>query len=191
MLAIILSMLETPEQKRTFEQLYWAHRSMMKGIARSILHDERLAEDTVHDAFINISKIISKFMVLDGNETRALIVVIVKHLALNQLKRRGRESHCTQAVMEGLLEEHPPSPEQWIVTREGVARIAQCIDRLEQPYAAVVRLKWGLGMDNAQIADALGIGQDNVRLRIHRARRKLMVMLSQQQEEEKDDRAGL
>lgn len=51
MLMIYLSLLDTDEEKSTFEALYYEHRIQMYHIAYGILKDEQLSEDAVHEAF--------------------------------------------------------------------------------------------------------------------------------------------
>ena len=45
---IYLQMLETPEEKSKFEQLYLEYKGLMFHVAYEILHNEQDAEDAVH-----------------------------------------------------------------------------------------------------------------------------------------------
>ena len=57
---IYLQMIDGPEDRSKFEQLYLAYRGLMYFIAESILGNEQDAEDAVHDAFVSVAKNISK-----------------------------------------------------------------------------------------------------------------------------------
>ena len=57
---IYLQMLETPEEKSLFEQIYLEYRGLMYHVAYEILHNEQDAEDAVHQAFIKIAENIKK-----------------------------------------------------------------------------------------------------------------------------------
>lgn len=57
---IYLQMLETPEEKSKFEQLYLEYKGLMFHVAYEILHNEQDAEDAVHQAFVKIAENIKK-----------------------------------------------------------------------------------------------------------------------------------
>ena len=54
MLIMYLQMLDTPEEKVRFEQIYLKYREKMFHVADSILHNDQDAEDAVHNAFLRI-----------------------------------------------------------------------------------------------------------------------------------------
>ena len=56
MLQLYLQLLDTEEEKQGFELLYETYRKLMHWVANNILHDEKLAEDAVHEAFLRIIK---------------------------------------------------------------------------------------------------------------------------------------
>ena len=53
---IYLQMLETPEEKSLFEQIYLEYCGLMFHVAYEILHNEQDAEDAVHQAFVKIAE---------------------------------------------------------------------------------------------------------------------------------------
>ena len=53
-LQFYLQLLETEEELQKFTQLYETYRKLMHWTAEKILHDEHLAEDAVHEAFLRI-----------------------------------------------------------------------------------------------------------------------------------------
>ena len=58
---LYLQMLETPEEKVQFEEIYLKYRSAMFRAAEGILHNDQDAEDAVHNAFLRIIKRFSRF----------------------------------------------------------------------------------------------------------------------------------
>ena len=72
---IYLQMIETPEEKSKFEQLYLEYRGLMFHVAYDILHNEHDAEDAVHQAFVKIAENIKKSMNL----------CVQKHIAMSLL----------------------------------------------------------------------------------------------------------
>lgn len=57
---VYLQMIDTPEDRSKFEQIYLEYRGLMFHVANEILHNEQDAEDTVHQAFVNVAKIWKK-----------------------------------------------------------------------------------------------------------------------------------
>ena len=68
---IYLSMIETPEDKDKFEQIYYKYRDLMYYVANQKLNNHHDAEDAVHQAFVSIIKHISKINDIESPKTRS------------------------------------------------------------------------------------------------------------------------
>ena len=79
MLVYYLQMLDTPEEKIRFEQIYLKYRGLMYHVADGILHDRQEAEDAVHNAFLRIIKKFSKFQNTPAKDLAPQITVIVSN----------------------------------------------------------------------------------------------------------------
>ena len=53
---IYLQMIDTPEERSKFEQIYLEYKGLMFHVAYEILHNEQDAEDAVHHAFVKIAE---------------------------------------------------------------------------------------------------------------------------------------
>ena len=61
--------------------------------AKQILGDDRDAEDAVHEAFVRVANHIEKISDPECPKTRALVVIMVERISINEYnrkKRRGR-----------------------------------------------------------------------------------------------------
>ena len=56
---------DTPEQKSKFEEAYLKYNKMGFYYAREILHDDALAEDALHDAFLSLARNLDKIGEID------------------------------------------------------------------------------------------------------------------------------
>ena len=83
MLIFYMSLIDSDESKDKFESLYLKYRKHMKHIAMKILGDEHLAEDAVHNAFVKIISNLEKFNKIDCQETRNLIVIIIRSASID------------------------------------------------------------------------------------------------------------
>lgn len=84
---IYLHMLETPEEKSLFEQIYLEYCGLMFHVAYEILHNEQDAEDAVHQAFVKIAENIKKIDAPVCPKTHSYVVTIVEHQAIDQYRR--------------------------------------------------------------------------------------------------------
>lgn len=75
---IYLEILETPEEKLKFEQLYFLYRDKMYAVAFKILHNENDAEDIVHESFKAIIENFEKINDISCHKTWNYIVTIVR-----------------------------------------------------------------------------------------------------------------
>lgn len=78
---IYLQMIETPEEKSKFEQIYLEYKGLMFHVAYEILHNEQDAEDAVHQAFVKIAENIKKMIIL----------CVPKRMAMSLLSLRTKQ----------------------------------------------------------------------------------------------------
>ena len=79
---IILMMVDTPEQKRKFAELYDRYRYLMFKIAVDILHEHHLAEDALQEAFVRVAKHMECIGQLEETATKRYLITITKNAAL-------------------------------------------------------------------------------------------------------------
>ena len=87
---IYLQMIDTPEDRSKFEQIYMEYRSMMFHIANRILTNEQDAEDAVHEVFLKIAENIEKIGQPKCPKTLGYIVTIVENKSIDLYRKRNR-----------------------------------------------------------------------------------------------------
>lgn len=173
---LYLQMLETPEEKSKFEQLYLGYRNLMFYVANRILHNQQDSEDVVHDSFLKIIKIIEKIKTPKSPQTRSLIVIITERTAIDLYRRR-------QKIREIPLDEEqlclPSSAD--IETSEKKTDLALAMAALPPKYRAVLLLRYDHGFSEAEVAQILSMSVDNVHKTIQRAKKKLEQILEERE----------
>lgn len=170
MLAYYLQILETPEEKLRFEQMYQKYRGMMYGVAYKVVRNDQDAEDAVHNAFMKIIKRFPKFQNALSRELVPQIAVIAKNEAISLLRKKRDEAP---------LEDWDSFSE----AAEGVADYHALVDsftRLPQTYRAAVEMKLLLGYSDGEIASKLQISKTAVSTRISRGRQLLRSIVEQE-----------
>ena len=167
MLVYYLQMLDTPEEKVRFEQIYLKYRGLMYRVADSILHNR---QDAVHNAFLKIIKKFSRFQNTPAQDLAPQIVVIARNEAISLLRKRKGDAPLEE--QDGLAE---PS--------EAVSDYHALVDsftRLPRTYRAVMEMKLLLGYSDGEIAAKLGLSKSAVSTRVSRGRQMLRDIVEQE-----------
>ena len=177
-MSIYLAMIESSDDKSKFEQIYINYRQTMFYVANSILKDEHLAEDAVHQAFIKIIENLDKINEIKCPKTKGFIVIIVERTAIDIYRKRRRQYAIPfdEGIfgMEEMAAQADSSSED--------ARfnpIVAAIASLPINYSTVIKLKYSHGYADKEIAKILSISEENVRKRIARGKKKLAKILKE------------
>ena len=157
----------------------------MLGVARRFLQDEELARDAVQDAFLSAFRSIQSF---DGQaQLSTWLHRIVVNASLMKLRTRRRKPEQSIEPLLPAFDEvgHHASPvvpwtesaEHALVRAETRARVRRAIDELPETYRTVLLLRDIEELSTREAAEALGIGENALKLRLHRARQALATKL--------------
>lgn len=176
MLFFYLSMVDTPEEKSKLEMLYCEYRHLMKYIAFDILHDDKLAEDAVHAAFLKLINHLEKIDEIKCHKTKAFIVIITKSVSIDILRKETR--HRLISIDDP---EQPEIPAPDNNDNTGVQNILSAIKKLPDTYRDILELKAYYELSDKEIADVLGISHSAERKRLERARNALRKLLDEEE----------
>ena len=144
---IYLQMIDTPEDRSKFEQLYLEYRGLMFHVANKILHNEQDAEDMVHQAFLKVAENIEKIGDPKCPKTQGYIVTIAENKAIDLYRRRQKRQ-----VVE--LSDDLPGV---TAIYEGENTLAACILKLPARYREVILLRYYQGYSVKEVAAILGL----------------------------------
>ena len=88
MIAVIISLVEKSGYRSFLNELYIEHHNKMLNYAEHILHDEKLAEDAVNEAFMGIIKNVEKIISMDVKKISPYIVISVRNACYNIAKKQ-------------------------------------------------------------------------------------------------------
>lgn len=171
MLELYLSMIDTPEEKDKFKELYEIYKQDMFAIAYGILNNAEDAEDAVSQAFFSIAENFKKISHNECHDLRSYVVIITRNTALNIYRKNKAERNRSIAVEYDLskyIEEYPDSDYSLMVSS---------INELPQEDKEIVMLYYYYGFTAKQIGKQLGISENAVRKRVERAKVKLREIL--------------
>jgi RNA polymerase sigma-70 factor (ECF subfamily) len=164
----------------TFLPVSWqemvSHRSYLVRFAQRKLHDPMLAEDVVHDVF---EAVISGRAAFAGRAAlRSWLTAILKHKIVDLVRSRvGWDSLDASADGEDTgamaIECPQPRPDDVAAQRELLRHTLARIDALPAGLRDVVELRVLQDQPTEAVCAALSITEDNLFVRLHRARKQL------------------
>ncbi|MGM9889868.1 MAG: RNA polymerase sigma factor [Floccifex porci] len=160
---IYLQMIDSPEKRTIFEELYIKYKNLMFYVANQILHNSSDSEDAVHQAFVKIAENIEKIQDVNCPKTKSLVVTIVENKAIDLYRKKQR----TQRVE--LNEEIQGIPFEY----NGSGGLAECILKLPVRYREMILLKYYHGYSTKEAAGILGITNANASKLDQRAKSRL------------------
>jgi RNA polymerase sigma-70 factor, ECF subfamily len=158
-----------------FEILMRRHNQRLYRAARAIVRDESEVEDVMQQAYLNA------FCHLDQFEARAEFSTWLTRIAINEAfaRRRRRERTLVSSALEdpggatGTAQDAAapqPSPEHQAYANELHDLIEDAVDALPEIYRVVFMLRDVEGLTTSQTGEGLGLGDEAVKTRLHRAR---------------------
>ena len=161
--------------ERAFGELVELTHRRVFSLALRLVGNRFDAEDVAQEAYLRMFRGLSGFREEAKFET--WMYRIVTNSAINLLRRRGRQGELLSddSMMETVVA--PDAPAEQTADRDELAR---SLDTLPAGQRAVVILKDVYGLSCREIGAELGIGEGAVKVRLHRARKRLKETIQQQ-----------
>lgn len=143
------------------------------GLAWALIGDRGRAEELTQEAFLRLAKVPFE-RAQSPAAARALVLKTVRHLAIDELRRRSPES--LEEALEGGVgapATRELDPAAAAEASERCALVRQGLESLDPGWRAALYLRDGLGLPYRQIAETLDKSEDVVRTTLHRARARL------------------
>lgn len=172
MLIYYLALIDDEPSRSLFEEFYLSHRQTMVYVANQILHDQALAEDVTHDAFLRIINHLEKISDAKCNKTRNFIVLIVRNIALDYYRKSKRLAETSYDDIEFIFNDEDHNPEELFLEKEAEEAFGLDITKLHPNYALILAMKYSYEYTNQEIALMLNTSEAKVRMQLHRARKR-------------------
>ena len=155
-----------------FELLMRRYNQRLFRAAYAILRDAAEAEDAMQQAYVNAYAHLGQF------EERARfstwLTRILVNEALARVRRRGREEEVdAMPELEASAGTHGRkalTPEEQVASAEMRAILESSFEAIPEIYRSAFMLREVEGLSTSEAAECLGLSQDAVKMRLHRAR---------------------
>jgi RNA polymerase sigma-70 factor (ECF subfamily) len=175
---IIILAFSTEQELNRFEYLFDKYKKLLLYKANNILRDYSLAEDATSEAFIRVYKNIHKIDDVDSNQTISFLVTIVTNVAITMLNKEKKRNIVSVDFEENFSNQGDDfNLEDHIVSKSSTSEMLACVEELKEELKAPFLLKYAHELSHREIGEVLGISENNVTVRIHRAKAKLATIL--------------
>ncbi|MDE2095243.1 MAG: sigma-70 family RNA polymerase sigma factor [Burkholderiales bacterium] len=152
-----------------------SHRNYLVRFAQRRLRDPLLAEDAVHDVF---EAVLSGRAVFAGRcALRSWLTAVLKHKIVDAVRRSAGTDSLDEAFDDDgalALECPQPRPDQVAEQQQLLALTLARIDALPPGLRDAMRLRVLEEQPTDAVCRRLGISEENLFVRIHRARKQLL-----------------
>ena len=168
------------ELDRAFEDFYRSHLRDVYSYAYYRVGNHHDAEDLTEQAFLQAYRHFDRARrESDGRPLRPWVIRIAHNLASNYYRDRSRRPQTPLEHADPIATQH--DTEDLVAGREELRQVMAHLEHLPDDRRDALIMRFALGMDNREIARALGRSDGATKVLIHRA-------IKQLQEEMEDER---
>jgi len=178
--------MEESRPRDSLEEIHERHRERMLAYLRRMTRDPALAEDLTQETFLRASRALSRFR--GDAKLTTWLYRIATNVYLDHRRKEAPSGQEDAAALARAAELEPPVsavpteprlPDRLLEDSEMASCIREYIDGLPPDHAAVIVLHDLQGLTNPEIARILGCSLETVKIRVHRARRRLEEVLTE------------
>ena len=159
-----------------FSELYRAHLRDVYSYAYYRIGNHHDAEDLTEQTFLQAYRHFERAQrESDGRPLRPWLIRIAHNLAANLYRDRSRRPSSSIDDTSELAASH--TTEDLVEGREELSRVLDGVHRLPDDRREALIMRFALGMDNREIARAMGRSDGATKVLIHRAIKQLEQMV--------------
>ena len=161
-----------------FEILMRRHNQRVYRVVRAVLKDEADVEDVMQQAYINVFTHLHQFE--ERSKFSTWLIRIAIHEAFGRRRKVQRSDASTARSRSGVdddrgelmesLKSPEADPERQAYVQELHRVLEEVVDGLPEAYRTVFVLRDVEGLSTSETGEGLGIGDEAVKTRLHRAR---------------------
>jgi RNA polymerase sigma factor (sigma-70 family) len=164
-------------EKELFEIILRRYNQTLYRVIRGYLKDTGEVQDAMQNTYLKAYDKLFQFRGDSAFSTWLIRIGINEALLQLRIIRKERSLYGNGADPDReeikQIPDKQMNPEMLIINQEGERLVELAIDSLPEKYRVIYILKEVEGLANREIAECLGITDENVKVRLHRANRLL------------------
>jgi RNA polymerase sigma-70 factor (ECF subfamily) len=161
----------TPEADGLAAELAERFRGRLRLFAARRIHDPAAAEDVAQEAMRRTLEALRDGRITDPARLPGFVFETARHICMHHGRGRGREARALARMGPGGASAEDPL--QALITRERQEAVRHALQRLGADDRDLLKLMYGEGLDAAEAGRRLEVSPEAVRVRKHRALRRL------------------
>jgi RNA polymerase sigma-70 factor (ECF subfamily) len=155
-------MINPPAESLSPEALTRLYRKHVYGFCRTLLGDERDAEDACQEVFLTVVRRWDQL----GTVQKPLswLMKVSRLTCLWVRRKRKRDVAIDDVAIDASYDPEPP-----IEAGTGMDRVREALGRLPERYQAVLTMHYQQGMSPEEISEAMEVSRGTLRVLLHRA----------------------
>jgi RNA polymerase sigma-70 factor (ECF subfamily) len=169
-----------------FSELYRAHLRDIYSYAYYRVGNHHDAEDLTEQTFLQAYRHFERAQrESDGRPLRPWLIRIAHNLAANLYRDRSRRPASPIDESSELVASH--TTEELVEGRDELGRVLEGVQRLPEDRREALIMRFALGMDNREIARAMGRSDGATKVLIHRAVKQLEEIVGESEAQSDDE----
>ena len=166
-----------PEAEALCRDWFEAHGTAVYNYFRFHVPLPDVAEDLTAETFFKVVRAAARFDPERGT-AKTWILTVARNVLTDWRRRARLRQYVSIGTMHDLACD-APSPEERLLKEEEVGRMLDAVATLAAADRELIGLRYGSGLDSAEMAQVLGISEGNVRMRLWRVLGRLRKVLGQ------------
>lgn len=123
-------------------RIYGKYKNYLLTLAKALTGEQEMAEDIVHDVFVNFARSIGQFR-LTGS-LKGYLATCVSNLARDRIRSRTRQAVVLESMNPATWESNNPG--QSLIEAEEIIRLREALEQIpyEQREVIILHIKGGL-----------------------------------------------
>jgi len=156
--------------RHRFDGLVQAHKDRLFSLAVHLLGNAAEAEDVVQEVLIKLWDHMDK---LDEERIRPWLLRVTRNACIDLIRKRSNQQQYAQAAGAETETMETTTPADALHAADLNEELGAAIGGLDEPFQSLIVLREIEGLSYQEIAEALELNDQQVRVYLHRARRKL------------------
>jgi RNA polymerase sigma-70 factor (ECF subfamily) len=153
--------------RAALRRIYDLEAPRMLGVAMRLLRRRALAEEAVHDTFMQVWQRADSFDPVRGN-ARTWLYTVLRNRSLNILRGESRTDLVEDFEPMGLVRDED-GPETVMLRLSDAGRLKTCLEKLEPLRRQAITLAYIQGLTHGELAGRLGVPLGTVKSWIRRS----------------------
>lgn len=169
-----------------FWKVYDQHYAKVRNFILVLVKNEWVADDLVQETFIKVQQ--NRHQLKEESKLSAWIFRVAYNLCQDHFRNQSQSAKKMQALTEKKKILSEPLFQKELERHQMGACVQEKMKLLPKVYRSVLALCELMDCSHQEIAEILDISVDNVKVRLHRARKKFKTILEEECNFEKDER---